>query len=428
MSSTTYHTNVPTLTWTDDGITLPEPDAILNGFIQDVQNAFPDAVLYDSNGKFLLSTPWGQLITSWAAVVLDKNNQIAYYANQVDPNYAMGRMQDGIGRIYFIERRPATYTEVVGICRGGVSVLIPKGTYVVDSANNKYRSKQDYVIGDDGTVNVTFVCEKLGAIECPANSLSMYERITGWDSVSNPKAGVTGRNLESQQQFEQRRRQSVAGNCVNSVDSIMSALLTLTDASGNPICQDAYVIENSLSDGVANGSVFLKPHSIYVCVAASDSEENQQAIAKTIWSKKPPGCAMNGDQIIQIVDDSTDDDGKPLYSTPPLYDITYFYAKPTPILFQIVMARSQDQPKNAADQIKNAVYNAYTGEDGSVRPRIGSTILASAFFTPIIKLGSWATVMTVKIGRANATDDKVIMGIDEIPTLTKDNITVIFNG
>lgn len=422
MSSITYHTNVPTLTWTDDGITLPEPDAILNGFIQDVQNAFPDAVLYDSNGKFLLSTPWGQLITSWAAVVLDKNNQIAFYANQVDPSYAMGRMQDGIGRIYFIERRPATYTEVVGLCRGGVSVLIPKGTYVADSANNKYRAKQDYTIGDDGTVNVTFICETKGAIECPANSLSMYEIITGWDSVSNPKAGVVGRNLESQQQFEQRRRQSVAGNSVNSVDSIMSALLTLTDANGNPVCQDVYVTENNLSEGITNGSVFLKPHSIYICVAALDSQENEQFIAKTIWNKKPPGCAMTGDKVVTIEDDSG------LYSTAPTYKITYSYAVSVPIFFQIVMARSQDQPKNAADQIKNAVYNAFTGEDGSIRPRIGSRILASDFFRPVLAIGNWARVISIQIARDGMYSNSISMGIDEIPTLTKDNITVIFNG
>ncbi|CAI3933171.1 baseplate J/gp47 family protein [Commensalibacter communis] len=428
MSSIELKTNVPTIVWNDDGIVLPEEDEIVNGFIQDILNIFPTALVQDSNGKFLLSTPLGQLITSWSAIISDRNRLLAYYLNQVDPNYALGRMQDGIGRIYFIERRPETYTEVIGVCSGATGVVIPKGTSVIDGSRNKYLADKNYTIGDNGTIDATFVCQTAGAIECPANSLVMNQTIVGWDSVNNPNIGIVGRNIESQAQFEQRRRQSVAGNSVNSVDSIMADLLKLTDANGSPICQDAYVTENSLGEATTNGNVTLKPHSIFVCVAALDSFDNQQAIAKSIWRKKPPGCAMNGDVTVEISDDTKDDDGQPLYSTPPTYQMTYQYAVDVSIYFNIVMTRSQDQPKNAEALIKDAVYNAFIGEDGSIRPRIGSEILSSDFLRSVLALGNWARVTSIQIARGGNFDNKVSMGINEMPNLTKDHIKVTFNG
>ncbi|CAK7192665.1 hypothetical protein COMNV_00870 [Commensalibacter sp. Nvir] len=416
-------TNIPDVTWTDTGLLLPEESAIIEGMIQDFQNAFQNKLtFYNEQGEFLLSTPQGQLVTSLSALISDRNRLLAYYVNQVDPSYALGRMQDGIGRIYFIERRPATATEVVGVCTGGVGVVIPKGTLVQDQSSNHYQADQAYTIGDQGSISVTFVCTELGAIACPAHSLKMVQLIAGWDQVDNPNAGVMGRALESQQQFEQRRRASVAKNSVNSVDSIMSGLLTLLDSQSNPVCQDAYVVDNSGAATVSYGQVSLKPNSIYVCVSALDSEANQQAIAKVIWAKKPPGCDMNGEQTVRIVDDSG------LYSTPPVYEITYTYAQSVNIKFNVVMSRPQFLPSDASSQIKNALYRAFLGEDGSVKPRIASQILASSFYAPIQALGKWANIISLQIGRTTGDSTSLTMGINEMPTLTQDDIQVIFQG
>lgn len=424
-----YTTNVTPLELTEDGVVLPEEGEILSGVIQDLQSAFgTNLKFYDENNKLLLSTPQGQLASSMAAIISDRNRLFAYYVNQINPNYALGRMQDAIGQIYFIDRRPATYTEVVGLCKGRANVTIQKGTPVIDTSNNIYTAKDDYTIGDDGLVNVTFICNKLGSIECAANSLSLYQTIPGWDSVTNPNAGIIGRSVESQQQFEQRRRQSVAINSTNSIDSIMANLLTLTDNNDDPICQDVYVTENSTSSETVNGTVTLKPHSIYVCVAALSSPENNQSIAKTIWSKKPPGCDMTGNTTVTITDNQVDENGKALYSSPPSYDIIYSYAQGTPIFFKIVMNSSPDQPNNAEALIKEAVVSSFNGDDGSSRPRIGSTILASVFYSTIYSLGSWARVVSIEVGKGSDYSNSVTVGINEVPTLSINNIEVDYNG
>lgn len=424
-----YTTNVTPLELTEDGLVLPEEGEILSGAIQDLQSAFgTNLKFYDENNKLLLSTPQGQLASSMAAIISDRNRLFAYYVNQINPNFALGRMQDAIGQIYFINRRPATYTEVVGLCKGRANVTIPKGTPVIDAANNIYTAKDNYTIGDNGSVNVTFICNKLGSIECAANSLSLYQTIPGWDSVANPNAGTIGRSVESQQQFEQRRRQSVAINSTNSIDSIMANLLTLTDDNDDPICQDVYVIENSIGSEVVKGTITLKPHSIYVCVAALPSPENNQSIAKTIWSKKPPGCDMTGNTTVTITDNQVDENGKALYSNPPSYDIIYSYAQDTPIFFKIVMNSSVDQPNNAEALIKSAIVSSFNGDDGSARPRIGSTILASVFYATIYSLGSWVRVVSIEVGKGGEYSDSVTVGINEVPTLSINNIEVDYNG
>lgn len=424
-----YTTNVKPLELGENGVVLPEEGEILNGVIQDLQRAFGSELkFYDQNNKFLLSTPQGQLASSMTAIISDRNRLFVYYVNQVNPNYALGRMQDGIGQIYFIDRRPATYTEVVGVCRGRGSVVIPKGTPVIDTSNNIYTAKEDYTIGDDGTVNVTFICNKLGNVECPKESLEIYQTIPGWDSVSNPNAGIVGRSIESQQQFEQRRRQSVALNSVNSVDSIMAALLTLTDDNDDPICHDVYVTENAAGEDAIKGNVTLKPHSIYICVAGLDSEENRKTIANTIWSKKAPGCDMTGNITIEVTDNALDSNGDALYSNPPVYNITFSYAKDIPIYFKIVMNSSPDQPNNAIAQIKTAIHSTFNGDDGSVRPRISSTILASSFYSTIYSLGNWAKVVSIEVARNEDYGNSVVVGIDEVPTLIEDNIEVQYNG
>lgn len=419
-------TSVPTLTWQDTGIALLEESAILQGVMNDFQNAFGNSLkFHNANNEFLLSTPQGQLATSIAALISDRNRLLAYYVNQVDPSYAIGRMQDGIGRIYFIERIPPENTKVVAVCSGATGVQIPQGTQVKDTSGNIYTADSTKTIGDDGTVEISFTCVNDGPVACPAGTLTqMYQLIQGWDSITNPKEGILGRYVENQAQFEQRRRQSVAKNSLNSVDSIMASLLSDVDII------DAYVTDNDESRTVTIGSVPLKPHSLYVCVAALDSEENRQKIATIIFNKKPPGCDMNGDTQVTIQDDQQikrNGQDVSLYSTPPNYLISFSFAIDVAVTVKIVLARPQFMPSDGKNQIIEAIYSAFTGQDGSERPRIGSQILASQFYSPVLLLGTWARIRTLQIGRDSATGDTVKMGIHEMPVLNKSDIEVMFD-
>lgn len=478
--SSTNATNLPKLELSSSGISLPTESDVLDGVIQDFQNAFDGKLKFqkDSNNNLLLSTPQGQLVTSIAAMISDRNRLLAYYVNQVDPNYAVGRMQDGIGRIYFIERKRATKTTVVGRCFGAKSTVIPQYTKVKDQQGNVYESTDSAVINQELTetildkngnivyvdkdgnivsedtegkipktktttyVDIMFRCLEKGIITCPAGSLTeRYQVIVGWESVTNLNDGTVGIADESQAQFEQRRRQSVARNSKNSVDSIMASLLTLD------IIEDAYVIENYTADNIdkidsnPNKLSFeLLAHSIYVCVylraqteqsTTTSKETPSEQIAKTIWKNKTPGCALVGNETVQITDDTTDSDGNCLYCDcrAPTYLIKFDYATQTNVYINVIMEDSKPIVGDPATLIKDKIYEVFTGQDGSKKPRIGSQILASQFYCAVQSLGEWAKVIYLKIGLDGVGDkDKIQVAINQMPVLNKDNITVKFEN
>jgi len=91
-------TNVPTLQFTNTGLTIPTDNAILAGVQIDQNTAF-NTTLNPS-----LSTPQGQLATTLSAIISDKNGQIASVMNNLDPNFSSGRWQDALGKIYGITR------------------------------------------------------------------------------------------------------------------------------------------------------------------------------------------------------------------------------------------------------------------------------------------------------------------------------------
>ena len=99
-----FPSSVPKLKFTTAGVTVPAETDVLAGVQADMNAAFGGGL------NPALETPQGQLASSQAAIIGDKNNEIAYFVNQVDPQYSADRFQDAIARIYFLTRKPATST------------------------------------------------------------------------------------------------------------------------------------------------------------------------------------------------------------------------------------------------------------------------------------------------------------------------------
>jgi hypothetical protein len=296
-------------------------------------------------------------------------------------------MQDAIGRIYFITRKPAQASVVVVTCTGGEGVPIPAGSLGRASDGNIYTSQQDTIIPASGSVDVTFVCNVLGPIACPAGSLKqIFRTIPGWDTVNNALDGVIGTAVESRAQFEARRKASVALNARNINEAVLGAVLAVSGVL------DAFCIDNPQGVIQPIGGVNLVPHSIYVAaVGGADAD-----VAAAIWAKKPPGCDMNGNTNIVVSGDSS------LYSPPlPTWNITFERPPGLPILFAVNLLNNPQVPADAVTQIQNAIIAAFAGADGGPRARIGSTIFALRFASSIIALGSWAQIISIQIGSAN---------------------------
>ena len=140
-------TSVPTPTFGDNGFIAPLESAILAGVQADINAAL------GGGANPALETPQGQLASSETAIIADCNDQLLFLFNNVDPAYASGRMQDGIARIYFLDRIPSQPTTVQVVCTGLAGVPIPFGALAKAVDGNIYACTTGGTIGSQGTVD-----------------------------------------------------------------------------------------------------------------------------------------------------------------------------------------------------------------------------------------------------------------------------------
>ena len=398
-------TNVPAITWVNGSPVLPAELDILSGVQEDINTAFGGGV------NPSLQTPQGQLAQSETALIGQKNNEIAYIANQVNPAFASGIWQDAIGYIYFITRIPGAGTVVQATCTGAVGTVIPAGAIAQDTSGYLYSSLAAATIPPSGSVTIEFQNQTQGPIACNIGALSnIYTAIAGWDTITNTTAGALGNYVESRADFEARRAASVAGNAVNSLQSIYGAVASLANVI------DVLVVDNPSNGTVNYGptSYPLAPHSVCVSVAGGTSSD----IAQAIWNKKPPGCDYNGNTSVTVYDNN--------YSTPVPYTVTYLTPTSVPVYFNVNIKNSSLLPANITTLTQNAVIQTFNGLDGSGPPvSIGSTSYSGRYYANINAISPNVNVIEVYLGTsASPTTLSLTMGIDQLPTLTASNILV----
>lgn len=399
-------TNVPTIEFTSQGLVLPAESDILAGVQADINTSFGGGV------NPALETPQGQLASSQTAIIGDKNDKFAYFVSQVDPDFAEGVMQDAIGRIYFMDRISAVATLVTCDCVGAEGVIIPPGAKAQDTSGNLYVCSTGGTIPVGGTIALDFACAESGAIPCPAGTLNqIYASIAGWDTITNSADGVVGRDIESRIDFEFRRKNSVSLNARGSLASIYAAVMSVTNVL------DVYCFEN-YTNAVANAgstNYAMAANSIYVAVVGGANAD----IAVAIMSKKDIGCNMNGNTTVTITDNEN-------YSYPyPEY--TYKFHRPTavPILFSVSIVDNPSLPSNISTLIEDAIIASFNGQDGTQRERIGASIFASKYYGPVALVSTFISIISISIGTSVANLNQIDIGIDQYPTITASDITVV---
>ena len=372
---------------------IPQPTFGATGFIVPAESDILLAVKAAWNNAFggalnmADETPQGQLAVSQTAAIGNANDAFAFLAQQMDPAYNVGRYQDGIARIYFIERFPARPTVVTVTCLGGEGVVIPVNAIVVAADGNQYLATDGGTIPASGSINLQFECVVPGPIPCPAGSIqTIYQAINGWDQASNAADGVLGRNVEGRAEFEDRRRLSVAQNSQGSLPSVLGSVLS------TPNVLDAFVTENVNNTAQLVRGFTLNPNSIYVAAVGGDDD----AVAQALWAKKSPGCGYNGNTTVMVQDEN------PNYNQPyPTYQVSFERPTAETVVFLVTLANNQSVPANATALIQVAIVAAFAGADGGPRARIGDTVFASRFYAPVAALGSWAQIITLKLGCSN---------------------------
>ena len=361
---------------------------------------------------------------------------------------------------------------------------VPANTYITGGSGLSWTTNNSIQITavalTSSGVAVSFACATTGPIAAPAGFVnSIYQAVSGWDTVYNWAAGAVGNNVESRADFETRRVASIGANSNGTYDLVLGAVLsvpgvldayvlgnpldvtsgatftgaisgstltvsgtvtgtiaigqTVTDGGVN-VAQGTYIISGSGTSWGLNltygspvsaeamtssqGGVPLVAHSIYVGAYGG----NSQAIANAIFSKISPGCNFNGNTTLSVQDTQFP------YSAPyPTYAITFNTLTPTPVKFSVAMLSNPNVPANAVQLIQQAIINTFTGLTPGVNAaRTGAIILHSQYYAALFALGTWVQISEILVGTATANQPSVLMQINQEPTIQASNITVTF--
>lgn len=400
-------TNVPPLQFSTNGFFAPSAAAILAGAQADINTAFGGGL---NPG---LTTPQGQLASSETAIIQNCYDLFVNLTQQMDPAYATGRFQDGIARIYFLNRNGAEPTVLQITCSGGNGVIINPGAAITDPNGNVYLCVNGGTIPGTGSVVLAFAAAVPGPVAIP-ETVTIVSTIAGWDSAA-VASGVVGNPEEGRQAFEIRREDSVAANSLGAIGSIIGAVAKVQGVT------DYYGNANPTGSPVSVDGVTIPAYGIYISVAGSATNK---AIATAILSKKSPGCAMGGNTTVTVYDSN------PLYASPIPYSITFESPKSLPILFAVDIVSSNSVPSNVVQLVQAAIQQAFSGlftnplnNVPTPRARIASLILASDYMAAVQALGPWARVRSLFIGSANDSDAASFTGSIAGTVLTVSGVT-----
>lgn len=398
--------NVPPLEILPTGVVVPESVDIRQGILEDMNEAFGGDL-----DIVTPSTPQAYLADKLTDNIRDSNAAIAYMISQVDPATAEGRMQDGIGRIYFLDRKGAASSVVTALLTGQANTTVPAGSLAEDDNGNLWSLAGDVTFPIGGTANGQFACVTTGPIQLSIGALTrIAQLVPGWDAVTNLTPAIVGSNVESRADYELRRQLSVARGAHGTPAAIRAAVFSVDGVI------DCFVYDNYTNSQILYGPTDypIPAHSVYIGVVGGLDDD----IAAAIQSRKDAGCGMTGNTTVNVPD--TD------YSYPqPVYVYQFNRPDSLPVKFLITLANTPGLPSNIEDLAKQSVIATLTGTNGAQRARMGGQIFASSYYGPIASISNAVSIIGIKVGATTANLDSLAIGIDQEPTVAESDITVV---
>ena len=273
---------MPTLDPT--GYDARDLNEVMNDLRTAARVAFGDDINLSASGK--LGTILGIFAESIADI--EKASQSLYDAFNRDN--ATGQQLDNLAAIIGLERLSPVKATALADLAGTSSTSVPSGSLVANTSGEQFTTLDSAVIPASG-VRVEAV--DYGTADVASAAIdTIITAITGWDSVSNPSSGSSGRAAETDAELRARMAEapSVIGACT--VEAIRADLqAALSSALG------VLVVENTTMAVDANG---LAPKSFRSILYPNTLDP--LTIATTLWKSKPAGIATDGSESLAVTD------------------------------------------------------------------------------------------------------------------------------
>lgn len=389
--------------------TTPELRADIENKIKGIfSTGQPDEVTINTDP----TSPMGQVVDLLVAEIEAKNAEIAFLVNMFGRDTSTGTFLDALNSLYFLTRKVSEPTLVDCVCTGLQGTRIPFGSTVKDANGNHFRcmSPKGVTIGANGQATVQFAAVNHGALVVQPNTVTdIVTTIPGWNGVTNPAAGVTGRDRESDAEFRERAAKSVSINAHSTVDSILAGVAGLTGVI------DCAVLENVSNESISKYGVEIAGHSIAICVSGGDDS----AIADVIYRKKDAGCGTSGNTVVATSD--------PEYSAS---HYEYRIVRPkVQNLYVKVEFFDQTLGESVKQSIKQAIVNDALGLGKNSRLGLAQELYGSRFWQTISGVtASPVRSVTMALGTPQDFRDAITINADVEPTVTTETVSIAFVG
>jgi uncharacterized phage protein gp47/JayE len=350
-------------------------------------------------------TPQGVLATSDALARAEVVQNNAALANQINPNVAGGVFLDAIMALTGVQRTAATRTVVPGVTLNGVTgTVIPAGTRASTAVGVLFESLVEVTLVS-GTATVDFRAVDYGPLACGIGELNqVVSNVNGWETVTNPNAGVLGQDTQSDQGARAKRNNTLAFQGVGLPEAITSALYNVEGVNS------LFFQENIAGTTEVINGITMVRNSIWVCVdGGSDTD-----VAAALLENKSLGCAWNGTEIVSLIEPASGQ----------TYQVKF--ERPAPIQFLVRVT----SPNGDTQDIQNAVVAWATGLlSGMEGLKVGTDVSPFEIAAGINAVYPAIYVSKVEIAPASSptswSTDVLAIAVDELAYTTASDVSVI---
>ncbi len=271
---------------TATGLTVPSYQDILDDLIAQMKSIYGQDIYLGTDSSDY------QMLSIIALKIADCGSVLQATYNSRTPSGSIGVALDSIIKLNGITRKAASYSTCVVTITGTAGTIINNGV-VSDINGNKWNLPPVVTISGGGTVDVTVICQTIGAIAALATNINTISTPTsGWISVSNANAASPGQPVETDTQLRVRQALSTEKPSMTLLSGTISAIASLPGVTRQK------VYENPTGATDSNG---LPAHSIAAVVEGGVTAD----IAMSIYDNRGIGPLTDGTTTTTVTDPVT---------------------------------------------------------------------------------------------------------------------------
>lgn len=357
-------------------------------------------------------SPQGQFIDNLAYTFSQSDDSLVSAAGAINIFRAFESQLEGLASLLGIPKNTAESTIVSTDLGGTPGKIIPAGSRARSDAGDAYELDEETQLSVGGTATASMSAVETGPIELLAGELTaIIDVVPGWETVTNPADGVTGRDVEADSSYRQRYFTELFRNALSVLESIISKVSEADNVS------EVIGAENDTDSPIVIQNITIDPHSVAIVVEGGLDQD----IADAIRLRKTGGTGTTGTTTVSDL---------------PNADINFFRPDYIDIEVTISTTPGATFPANGVQLLKERTLAYINGSsdidsgsgffelDGM---KISEDLQKSRLYTPINSVPGHVVTDLVLEDKASPGDvDSIATDLDEkIRFLTIDDIDVV---